>query len=404
MPVSYKHYSYLRHPQAVDYFVVLICMVLIPSAVLHGLMGVDEKTVFAISAPIVLAATWMMSGLQIHKTVPFLILSFATIGVVATLVAGSDSQFLMGVTLSVAVIVGYQLYKSLTIPKLLRFLTWFTLALLVAGLIGIVYSAAGGTPLFEIQVGYRTTRLYLTTFSFASISNFIRPSGIFDEPGAFAMYAAIVTMFNDTLRQNHMLNLMIVMLIVFTGSLAGLALVILYLLTSNLMNIRRKFRLKFIVGLLIALLITLVLFPENQFTRAVDVFYSDRLTLVDGGLAGDNRSNQISDFFGIVNDEMLLRGAKNLTQDYTHIDQSSNPFSITFGYGLIISLPYFALLSWLVLTTIKHGFRNSYTSLGLLILLLQRPYIYHMSWSILIAAVIWLLYVEGRDRRFWNNV
>lgn len=397
-------YRYLTRPRALDYFVLLICTVMIPSAVLHGLMGVDEKTVFAIFAPIVLIGTWMVSGFRTHKTVPFLVLSFSTTGAIASLVAQSNSQLLMGVTLSVAVIVGHRLYITLKRPILLRGLTWFTLALLFAGVLGVLYSAAGGQPLLEVQVGYRKTQLYLTTFSFAYIGDFIRPSGIFDEPGAFAMYAAIVTMFNDTLRHNNKLNLMIVVLIVFTGSLAGLGLAILYFLTSNSMNIRRKARLKLIAGLLGAFLIIPVLFPANPITTAVDVFYSDRLMLVDGSLAGDNRSNQVSDFFEIVNDEILLRGTKNLTRNYSHVDQSSNPFSITFGYGLIISLPYFALLSWLVWSTIKHGFRNSYTSLGLLFLLLQRPYVYHMSWSILIASAAWLLYIESRNRRVCINV
>lgn len=399
-------YRRLNRPCALDYFVVLICMVLIPSAVVHGLMGVDEKTVFSIFAPIVLAWTWMMSGFRIHKTVPFLVLSFTTIGAFATLVAESNSQLLMGATLSVAVVVGHQLFMTLKRPKLLRLLTWFALALLFGGVLGVLYSAAGGQPLLEVRVGYRTTQLYLTTFSFAHIGNIIRPSGIFDEPGAFVMYAAIVTMFNETLRQNHKLNLIIVVLIVFTGSLTGLAISILYFLTSNSLNFRRKGRLKVVAGLLGAFLLTLVIFPKNPITNAIDAFYSDRLVVANGRLAGDNRSNQVSDFFDVVNDDILLRGTKNISQNYEYggRDISSNPFSITFGYGLIISLPYFSLLGWLVWTTIKHGFRNSYTSLGLIFLLLQRPYIYHMSWSILIASAVWLLYIESRNRRFRKNV
>lgn len=61
-------YRYLTRPRALDYFVLLICTVMIPSAVLHGQMGVDEKTVFAIFAPIVLIGTWMVSGFRTHKT------------------------------------------------------------------------------------------------------------------------------------------------------------------------------------------------------------------------------------------------------------------------------------------------------------------------------------------------
>lgn len=404
-PNSYTfNFRAMNRPRVLDYFTVLICMVIIPSAVFHGLLGVDEKTVFSIFAPIVLLGTWMMTGFHTPKTAIFLVLSFATIGAFATLVAQNFSQLLMGVTLSIAFIVGHQLYICLKIPKMLRILTWFTLALQLAGMIGIIYSAAGGQPLLEIQLGYRTTKLYLTTFSFAYIGDFIRPSGIFDEPGAFAMYAIIVTMFNDTLRQNHKLNLVIILLVIFTGSLAGLVLAILYFLTSNSTYIRHKARIRLSAGLLSVYFLMLALFPANPITNTLDTFYSARLVFVDGGLAGDNRSNQISNFFDIVNDDILLYGSKNLPQKYDDMDFSSNPFSITFGYGLIISLPYFSLLGWLIWSTIKNGFRNSYTSIGLIFLLLQRPYIYHMSWSILIASAVWLLYIDPRERWYWKKL
>lgn len=390
--------SYVLRP--FDYLVILICLILIPSAVVHSLLGVDEKAAFASLSPLIIVGAIMANRFSAQKSGAVLCFALTTIGIAASIVADSDSQILMGATLSVAIVAGHQLFLTLTKREALKIVSWFTFALLAGGLVGMLYAYFVKQPLLELRVGYRTTYLYLTTFSFAEIGNFVRPSGIFDEPGALAMYAAMVSMFNDMLRQNRILNIAIVSLLIFTGSLAGLLVVVLYFLASNSERSFRKTSLVFIVLSLGGYYIASNAFPTNSLTSAIDTFYGERLQIVDGKLIGDNRSNQVAEFFSLVDEDIILRGQKAATKGYYFEDLTSNPFSITFGYGLIISLPYFALLVWLVVITFRNRFRNSYTSLGLLFLLLQRPYIYHMSWSILIASAVWLLYYSSYNQQF----
>lgn len=388
---SYAEWRRVDRISLWDRFVVLVCLVLIPSAVAQSLMGLDEKATFALFVPVILAASIAAKRLFVHRTVsPFAIL-LALTGAIASIVARSFSQLLMGVTLAIAIVVGQLLFVTLSKPRVLRAVSWFALTLLAGGVVGIVYASAGGRPLMDVQVGYRTTQLYLTTFSFASIGNTIRPSGIFDEPGAFAMFVAIVTMFNDASQQNLKLNRALVTLLVFTGSLAGFSLAVWYMLASNDMRSHRKKGIVLILVLAGVFMAVSFVAPTNPVTSALETFYSERLRIEDGRLAGDNRSNQVEDFFRLVDGEMLLRGVKNSIETYDTDDMSSNPFSITYGYGLVISLPYFALLLWLAGATARHAFRNSYASLGLLFILLQRPYVYHMSWSIMIAATVLLV-------------
>jgi hypothetical protein len=384
----------------VDYVFLAACFLIIPSAVLHGLLGLDEKQVFAATAPALILITLVKYGLNTHPSILSIIVTTILIGCFGSLVAQSNAQFLMSLVLAVSVIIGYEIRVLLMRPKILKILTVGTLFLLLLGLVGIIYSAGGGQPLLVVQVGYRRTSLYLTTFSFANAGNFIRPSGIFDEPGAFAMYVAMITMFNDTLRQNTRLNVCIVCLIVFTGSLAGLMLAAAYFLSSNAFMLIKNARIKIASVIIIVITAALLLFPDNPIVKSISVFYSERLVLSDGRLVGDNRSNQIEDFFEAVDLEMLLSGTKSLGQVYDVADMSSNPFSITYGYGLIISVAYFFVLGWLVWITVVRRGQNIYTSVGLIFLLLQRPYLYHMSWSILIASVLWLVYLDtsGRSR------
>lgn len=384
-----------------DNLVVLVCLILIPSAIAHTFMGLQEKVVFAVLAPIVLFASLISSRRSVHPTIPGFIVALTLVGSLASIFSMRMSQLLMSMTLAIAVVVGRQLYLTLGRTKVLRVVTWFTLMLLVGGVVGILYVMFGGQPLMAVQVGYRTTHLYLTTFSFAFIGTIIRPSGIFDEPGSLAMYAAIVTMFNDTLRQNQKLNLAIISLLVFTGSLAGLVISALYLVSSNAMRSTKK-SLVILAALLVGYFSLSVAVPSNPISKIVETFYSDRLKLEDGRLVGDNRSNQVFEFFSLVDFDMLRHGSKYFNDRYDEEDQSSNPFSIVYGYGLIISIPYFSLIVWLLMIAIRQGFSNSYTSIGLVALLLQRPYIYNMSWSILIASAVWLVYHSSRNRRHYT--
>lgn len=394
-----------NHIRIVDFIVLLCCMVLIPSVVIQGLIGIDERITFALLAPIALAAGLASKHSLADRTIIILILFLTLIGITAATIAWSSSQVLMAAALSVSIVIGVRVYTTLTNARLLTIVSWFALILLIGGIIGIIYAFIGGSPIIEVDIGYRETSLYLTTFSFATVETLIRPAGIFDEPGSFTMYIAFITMFNDCLRQNRRLNFILIILLAFTGSLAGLFLVILYFATSNSLGLRSAKTLSLIPALGLILFLLPVLAPANVLSKSLDTFYSQRLQIEDGRLVGDNRSNQISYFFEVVDSEILKEGAKNLGRSNEAEDMSSNPFTITYGYGLIISLPYFVLLAWLLAITMQNRFQHSYASLGLLFLLLQRPYIYSMTWSILIAATAWLVYQASRSPRQspWNR-
>jgi len=373
-------------------------------------MGTDEKSFFASLSPIVIIGGVLAKRSPIHKS-PFIFWILIMIGILGTIVSESNSQILMAAALVAAILVANQLCLTLVKAIALRAISWYTLGLLVGGLVGIIYAYFVKQPLLELKVGYRTSYLYLTTFSLYGADSFPRPSGVFDEPGALAMFAAMVTMFNDIMRQNRLLNLAIITLLISTGSLAALLIVLLYFLASDYTRAFRKSSFAFIAVLVSGYLVMTYTFPANPLNEAIDKLYVERLQVEDGKFVGDNRSNQVVEFFELVDEEILFRGQKaSAKADYSE-DQSSNPFSIIFGYGLIISLPYYALLAWLAVTAFRNQFRNSYTSLGLLVLLLQRPYVYHMSWSILIASTVLLLYQSSRsvtnlsashERPTWN--
>lgn len=390
-----------------DKVILVVAFLLLPSAVLHGFLGIDERTAFAAFLPLALLAGFAVKRLSQQQLVWLVTIASIVNGALASYVAQSFSQFLMGCSLAAAFIAGRFVFAVLINTRALLYISVFAAILLIGGAIGMAYAASGGQPLLELQVGDRATELYLTTFSLARSGDFVRPSGIFDEPGAFAMFIGLITIFNDVLRKNLRLNLLLVVLMIFTGSLAGLLLAVLYFLFSNGASTYRKKSMVVLGVLALSFLVVQSVFPSNLVSQALETFYTDRLRIEDGRFVGDNRSNQISDFLKLVDNEILIRGEKASELVYETSDMSSNPFSITFGYGLIISIPYFAILAWLLVVAMSGRPGATYASLGLLLLLLQRPYLYHMSWSVMIcAAVFFVHYCTGlriQHRRDWRR-
>jgi len=122
-----------------DYAVLFICLVIVPSGVIHGLVSLDSRYFFAAFAPMIIIGAIIRSrGVVLKNSIPYL-LFFTVLGSVASAIAQSFSQILMGTTFALAIIAGKQLCETLNKPKALALATNFTLALLVLGLIGLLY-------------------------------------------------------------------------------------------------------------------------------------------------------------------------------------------------------------------------------------------------------------------------
>jgi hypothetical protein len=123
----------------------------------------------------------------------------------------------------------------------------------------------------------------------------------------------------------------------------------------------------------------------------------------DGGLKGDNRSNQIKEFFSLLDNNISQYGnnvmVKNSGLETTVVDQSANPFSIWFGYGLLMWIPYVITLLVLFPHVFNRNQAVQITSILLILLLLQRPYIYSMYWGYAIWSVVLVMFLKKNELR-----
>jgi hypothetical protein len=373
-------------------FLVNSCFLLLPSYVLHHYLDLHINSLFAIICIASVIVCFHETRWRIHQGVLKLALLLISFGSVGSVLAGAYSQFLMSASLALNLIIAFNGSKLFTHRTSLNYLTFIASVLVSGAVFALLYAFSGGAPLDRIDLYGRDSYFYLTTFTNAVTGNLIRPAGIFDEPGALAMFVTLVVALNEVFRVNTKWSAAILCAGLASGSLALFIVAIVYLL----FKLQRKSLL--LVATVVVVMLTLVAFNDKAATIA-DNFFLDRLEVVDGRLVGDSRTHQMQFFFDTVDWEMTIRGQKASSKAYGDHDVSSNPFSIFFEYGLVIWIPYGALEVWLLYCSFFFRPHLRFPSFALFFTLLQRPYLYSMHWGTMIAVLVIVIYRAQREMR-----
>jgi hypothetical protein len=219
----------------------------------------------------------------------------------------------------------------------------------------------------------------------------MRPSGVFDEAGALSFFTILVVCLNELGDGGRKRSLLLLCLGLITLSMAHVFCFVAYSV------IVFKKRIMFVVlSFLIVLGATGDFINEDSL---LSLNFFRRFSVGETGqLVGDNRSNQVIEFFSLVDYDISRYGNNVMIKDYGHevlnSDQSSNPFSIWFGYGFVMWLPYALTLVILFLSVLGQSESVKITSTLMLLLLLQRPYIYSLYWGFGIWSVIILMFIR----------
>lgn len=247
------------------------------------------------------------------------------------------------------------------------------LILEIGALIGFIYVAKGGQPTsYFFNPDGRVNCVYLTTFTNSWVGNLIRPSGIYDEPGAFAFFISSIITLRVIYKKDINKTLFLLLLGNITFSVAYiLCEIFLYVIIRNRLNNR----LKIIIDLFTLILISsiLILFYDVIYDIILSRFKIDVTT---NKLQGDNRTSQITNSIKYIKDYGILFGY------YHHIDNNiilsnygtitENPLTPITRFGLFNSIPYtiFFLLGGILLIMAP---KNLIVIVPLL-LFMQRPY------------------------------
>lgn len=247
----------------------------------------------------------------------------------------------------------------------------FIFILEIGAIIGFVYAYIGGQPIASIKnIDGRSNYLYLTTLTNARLGRFIRPAGIYDEPGAFSFYIVSIVLMRMYYKKNTTFTFIILLLGMVTTSLTHFLCMAILLIPILRKSNRKQ---KIVIFLIFAIILFLAL---NLFYDLFDKFLFQRLQYDNskGTIQGNSRDGQIEGCLKSIRDNGFLFGNYLLGPDrikYRYGVISENPLSPITMNGLFNSMPYYVFIV-ITFTAFIFSFNSCY--LAAFALFLQRPY------------------------------
>lgn len=273
--------------------------------------------------------------------------------------------------------------------------TVYILVLIIGAWIGFIYTLMGGQPIFYIERANDAHVYYfLTTFSnsWRDWMNIIRPSGLYDEPGAFSFVICSVAFMRHLLNKNKNITWTILLTGFITLSLAHLIYIVFHFLSEKI-SLIKIFKSKYFVLLSTSIIIfaSINIDAVKQTGNILETFYKNRLEIAqvdDRIIEGDNRFDgfiQTSEtlkndgkLFGLDNECAL--SARACTQNLNI--GLENPFGPIARAGILNTWPYYLILLVSFLIVLKG--RRNLVFVGFALLLFQRPYTMAFGYSLLI--------------------
>ena len=380
----------MRALTATAFFMLAICW----SPLLPGLLSIPSSLAFV-------TAFVVYTGLVISKRgvdVPLLVLSLLLIMCCLVLLLATGSRTLLARTAPLPLLV-FAAHQTASIDKLpeaiCRALSIFLITGVVLSIIGFAYAYSGGQPLLSIaNPDGRENSLALTTMTNVWFANIIRPSFIYDEPGAFSFVVCATVALREVLGKSARTSYFLMLGGLITFSLTHVLILILFLLA----------RLGLVKTSLIAAAVVATFVMALPESDEFD-FFTARFAIEEGRLSGDNRSDQLDNLAEIINPEILLFGdiachdrPNRICEE--HGDISSSPATPVYRGGLLLLAAQVVVHVALIVAFFRRrAFR--FAALTLSLLLLQRPYFEAFGYGFITYTILFTMFRRSpfRPRR-----
>lgn len=278
------------------------------------------------------------------------------------------------------------------------FASIFLLILEIGALIGFIYAYCGGNPIGKFEnIDGRNNYIYLTTFTNARIGTFIRPAGIYDEPGAFGFYIIAVVIMRLHFNKGISGTLLLLLLGTITTSLTYyLCMAILFIPIWKKLNKSQKF----ITLLMVSLFFIAMFF---YFYDLFDELLFQRLEFdaSSGTIKGNSRNGQLEGCIESIKDNGALFGNYFLGENCIRLKYgviSECPLSPLALFGVFNSVPYYVFL-FVTFSAFILSFRSLH--LVAFLLFLQRPYQSSLGYSFFF--ILFLIYAWRDIYLFLNK-
>lgn len=265
--------------------------------------------------------------------------------------------------------------------------SYLMLAICAGAVVGFVYALIGGEPLFVFgNSDGRPNYFYLTSLTNVVIGRVIRPSGIFDEPGTLSFFICFVAAGRHMYGMPKKTTWALLVTGLITLSLAHLVYMVCHLMSERL------FSKKFLLWGGGALCVLVALSFQPDVAELLDNAFLSRFAVVDGQLAGDNRSALLMNAYAHLDMTAFAVGLDSTClTDYTACREQygmlgENVLGPLVQGGVFLSMPYYLILIWLGINGLRN--RSHLVLLGLALLLMQRPYVMNYGYSLIIYLLV----------------
>lgn len=385
----------------ISFFLIVIffLVLVLPSPLLYA-MGLRVRWgSFIIACTYIIATIFFQKKTHNVNFLLFLIFSTVGLGIITALYYFNPSYIVI-----LSALIGYSLFYSLLTEKDLHYFitiaSKFLLILEIGAIIGFIYSFLGGEPIWKIfNPDTRVNHWYLTTFTNARIGSFIRPAGIYDEPGAFSFFICAVCALRLHYKFSPLMTFMMMFLGIVTTSLTHVICFLLFLIPILKQSNRIQLR------VIIFVFVLMVLVALICFYDAFDTLLFQRFEF-DGAkntLKGNSRAGQMENCLKSIRENGFLFGNYSLGADeirrrYGAI--SENPLSCLALNGLFNSILYYLFLIFTLFAFIV-SLKIDY--LVIFLLFLQRPYQSQLGYSFFFVHYLYRSLIELKDylKRFY---
>lgn len=257
--------------------------------------------------------------------------------------------------------------------------------LIIFAIIGSVYYYAGGGPLISLfNPDGRENLLYLTTFSNAS-EFFIRPSGIYDEPGAFSFYICFTVALRSILLMSYRRSALLLLGGIITLSIAHVIFCLIWFAWVLLSERSRLINLRGMLAISVFFVVVGVIYGSGSLewtlSRAIDFYENPWMN--PRHRAFDDVSTALN---GSVSSYLFGFDPDCISRNEKCLDFGENPLTPLVYGGLMASWPYYAFLVLSALSLFWTQKGLIYVAIS--ILFLQRPYLLEFPYSALFALLL----------------
>lgn len=377
------------------FFIVFLSISPVPSS----LIGIGANIIFLVLSAVFILRKKLLN-LHFNKTFLILLIFIPLLAMPTVMYWGELGVVAFPIYFVFSFIV-FSISSNKIILRFSEISTFFLLIVAVGAWIGFFYALLGGQSLFEIaNPDGRKNAFYLTSFSNFSVGTFIRPSGIFDEPGTLSFVICFIAGLRHKFDQPKKVTWQLLLLGTITLSFAHFIYVIFHAFQDRNYLLSKK---KTLISV-ISIICLVVASASATGSSEAEIFFS-RFVVTDGKLSGDSRSDLFFAAVDKINSTNLLFGLDvncvlrpKVCEAKGYEQFGETPAGIILLLGLFLSFPYFLIITWLFYSAIV--FRNL-VAVGLLLLLLQRPYVMNYGYSLLILLTV--LNQKSRSRVVKNS-